>query len=79
MKVLDKNGESLNLMALNFGPSHNATHGCLRYLAALDGETIVASVGEIGYLHRGLKKWQSREPGKWCCHTQIALITVLQF
>jgi len=63
MRVLDKNGESLNLMALNFGPSHNATHGCLRYLAALDGETIVASVGEIGYLHRGFEKMA--EQGTW--------------
>ncbi|GHV14375.1 NADH-quinone oxidoreductase subunit D [Fibrobacterales bacterium] len=63
MKVLSKNGEILNLMALNFGPSHNATHGCLRYLTALDGETIVASVGEIGYLHRGFEKMA--EQGTW--------------
>lgn len=63
MKVLDKNGDKLELMALNFGPSHNATHGCLRFLTALDGENIVASVGEIGYLHRGFEKMA--EQGTW--------------
>ncbi|MNK23066.1 NADH-quinone oxidoreductase subunit 4 [compost metagenome] len=44
------------LMFLNFGPSHPATHGTLRALMALDGETIKAAVGEIGYLHRGFEK-----------------------
>ncbi len=63
MIVLDKNGEKLNLMPLNVGPSHPATHGCLRFLAAMDGETIVASVEEIGYLHRGFEKMVER--GTW--------------
>ena len=63
MIVLDKNGERLNLMPLNVGPSHPATHGCLRFLAAMDGETIVASVEEIGYLHRGFEKMVDR--GTW--------------
>jgi NADH-quinone oxidoreductase subunit D/NADH-quinone oxidoreductase subunit C/D len=63
MIVLDKNGERLNLMPLNVGPSHPATHGCLRFMAALDGETIVASVEEIGYLHRGFEKMVER--GTW--------------
>ena len=44
------------LMFLNIGPSHPATHGTLRALVALDGETIMAAVGEIGYLHRGFEK-----------------------
>ena len=63
MIVLDKNGEKLNLMPLNVGPSHPATHGCLRFMAAMDGETIVASVEEIGYLHRGFEKMVER--GTW--------------
>ena len=63
MIVLDPNGEKLNLMPLNVGPSHPATHGCLRFLAAMDGETIVASVEEIGYLHRGFEKMVER--GTW--------------
>ena len=63
MIVLDPNGEKLNLMPLNVGPSHPATHGCLRFLAAMDGETIVASVEEIGYHHRGFEKMVER--GTW--------------
>ena len=63
MIVLDPNGEKLDLMPLNVGPSHPATHGCLRFLAAMDGETIVASVEEIGYLHRGFEKMVER--GTW--------------
>ena len=63
MIVLDKNGDKLNLMPLNVGPSHPATHGCLRFMAAMDGETIVASVEEIGYLHRGFEKMVER--GTW--------------
>ena len=63
MIVRDSNGETLDLMPLNVGPSHPATHGCLRFLAAMDGETIVASVEEIGYLHRGFEKMVER--GTW--------------
>lgn len=44
------------LMFLNLGPSHPATHGAIRIMAALDGETIMANVNEIGYLHRGFEK-----------------------
>lgn len=44
------------LMFLNLGPSHPASHGTLRTFAALDGETIKAAVVEIGYLHRGFEK-----------------------
>jgi len=45
-----------DLMIVNLGPSHPATHGTIRALAALDGETIVAAAAEIGYLHRGFEK-----------------------
>jgi NADH-quinone oxidoreductase subunit C/D len=44
------------IMFLNIGPSHPATHGAIRIFAALDGETIMANVNEIGYLHRGFEK-----------------------
>ena len=44
------------IMYLNLGPSHPATHGAIRILTALDGETILANVNEIGYLHRGFEK-----------------------
>ncbi len=43
-------------VTLNFGPSHPATHGTLRVVMRLDGETIVAAEGECGYLHRCFEK-----------------------
>ena len=45
-----------DLMMLNIGPSHPATHGSIRHFVALEGETIKAAVTEIGYLHRGFEK-----------------------
>ncbi len=45
-----------DLLAVNIGPSHNATHGCLRIECLLDGETIVGAKSEIGYLHRCFEK-----------------------
>jgi NADH dehydrogenase I D subunit len=43
-------------MLLNWGPSHPATHGTLRVMLELEGETIVGCQTEIGYLHRGKEK-----------------------
>ncbi len=43
-------------MVLNMGPQHPATHGVLRLLIRLDGETIVSAVPDLGYLHRGYEK-----------------------
>ncbi|MCX6968117.1 MAG: NADH dehydrogenase (quinone) subunit D [Verrucomicrobia bacterium] len=43
-------------MILNMGPSHPATHGVLRIVLELDGETITKAIPDIGYLHRGSEK-----------------------
>jgi NADH-quinone oxidoreductase subunit D len=43
-------------MELKMGPSHPATHGTVRILLKLDGETIVSAEVEVGYLHRGFEK-----------------------
>ncbi len=43
-------------MIINLGPSHPATHGVLRIVLEIDGETIVKAVTDIGYLHRGIEK-----------------------
>ena len=48
--------EIKDLMLLNMGPSHPASHGTIRNFVALEGETITACVTEIGYLHRGFEK-----------------------
>lgn len=43
-------------MELKVGPSHPATHGTVRIQLKLDGERIVWSEVEVGYLHRGFEK-----------------------
>jgi len=43
-------------MLLNMGPQHPSTHGVLRVLLELDGETIVNCISDIGYLHTGIEK-----------------------
>jgi len=45
-----------DLLTVNIGPSHPATHGTLRVELLLDGETIVDAKSEIGYLHRCFEK-----------------------
>lgn len=51
-----------NDLILNMGPQHPATHGVLRVLLRLDGETIVKCVPELGYLHRGYEKIAENMP-----------------
>jgi NADH-quinone oxidoreductase subunit D len=48
-------GES-KTMILNMGPQHPSTHGVLRVVLELDGETVVKARPEIGYLHTGIEK-----------------------
>jgi len=43
-------------LLLNMGPSHPAMHGTIRIMVELDGEKIVNSEVEVGYLHRGFEK-----------------------
>jgi NADH-quinone oxidoreductase subunit D len=43
-------------MVLNMGPQHPSTHGVLRIVLELDGETVVKARPEIGYLHTGIEK-----------------------
>jgi len=43
-------------MTLNMGPQHPATHGVLRLVLDLDGETVVKCTPYVGYLHRGVEK-----------------------
>jgi len=43
-------------VVLNMGPQHPSTHGVLRLLLEIDGETIVRIMPDIGYLHTGIEK-----------------------
>src|ERR671935_852453 len=50
-------------MTVNMGPQHPSTHGVLRLVLELDGETVRASSPTIGYLHTGIEK--TAEQKKW--------------
>src|SRR6202522_4885403 len=43
-------------MILNMGPQHPSTHGVLRLILEIDGETVLRLRPEIGYLHTGIEK-----------------------
>src|SRR5215470_19446121 len=43
-------------MTLNMGPQHPSTHGVLRIVLELEGETIVSAEPDIGFLHTGIEK-----------------------
>ncbi len=43
-------------MLINLGPQHPATHGVLRLVLELDGETVVRCIPHVGYLHCGFEK-----------------------
>ncbi|MBV9087926.1 MAG: NADH-quinone oxidoreductase subunit D, partial [Acidobacteriaceae bacterium] len=43
-------------MIINMGPQHPSTHGVLRLLLEIDGETVVRMMPDIGYLHTGIEK-----------------------
>jgi NADH-quinone oxidoreductase subunit D len=45
-----------NTLVLNMGPQHPSTHGVLRLVLEIDGETIMRLRPEIGYLHTGIEK-----------------------
>jgi len=49
-------GANESLMTINMGPQHPSTHGVLRLILELDGETVVKAVPVIGYLHTGFEK-----------------------
>jgi NADH-quinone oxidoreductase subunit D len=45
-----------DLMVINMGPQHPSTHGVLRMVLTLDGETVIENEPVIGYLHTGIEK-----------------------
>lgn len=48
-------------MLLNMGPQHPSTHGVLRLLLELDGETVINCIPDIGFLHTGIeKRWRAK-------------------
>jgi NADH-quinone oxidoreductase subunit D len=57
-------------MLINIGPQHPATHGVLRLVLELDGETVVRCIPHIGYLHCGFEKL-----GEYRQYNQITPLT----
>ena len=62
--ALDLKPTRSETMFLNMGPSHPAMHGIVRILLELDGETVVNSDVEIGFLHRAFEK-MAEQGGYW--------------
>ena len=54
--LVSERAASGETMLLNMGPQHPSTHGVLRLLLELDGETVVNCIPDIGYLHTGIEK-----------------------
>jgi len=46
----------VDTMTINMGPQHPSTHGVLRLILTLEGETVVKTIPDIGYLHTGIEK-----------------------
>jgi NADH-quinone oxidoreductase subunit D len=51
------------VMTVNMGPQHPSTHGVLRLVLELDGESVLSVAPTIGYLHTGIEK--TAEQKKW--------------
>ncbi|MBO0781053.1 MAG: NADH-quinone oxidoreductase subunit D [Ktedonobacteraceae bacterium] len=49
-------------MLLNLGPQHPSTHGVLRLVLTLEGETVIDCTPVLGYLHRGIEKILENRP-----------------
>ncbi len=53
---LTEDGQRIDTMTINMGPQHPSTHGVLRLILTIEGETVVKVVPDIGFLHTGIEK-----------------------
>ena len=63
LQVSEELARDADILEVNFGPNHPSTHGVLRLVVQLDGETVVGLRAIIGYLHTGFEK--SMEHKTW--------------
>jgi NADH-quinone oxidoreductase subunit D len=56
LEARPEEGAKDRTMVLNMGPQHPSTHGVLRLVLEIDGETVLNVVPDIGYLHTGIEK-----------------------
>ena len=73
----EKEGGDEDLVPLNIGPSHPATHGTLRIMAQLKGEKIKKANVELGYLHRCFEKMAETHPYNQVIPIRTALTIAL--
>ena len=60
--VFEDNDPQDELITLNIGPTHPATHGVFQNVVQIDGERIVSGVSTIGYIHRAFEKIAEHRP-----------------
>ncbi|HSI97939.1 MAG TPA: NADH-quinone oxidoreductase subunit D, partial [Gaiellaceae bacterium] len=76
---VDSEKHDLNeILTVNFGPNHPSTHGVLRLIVDLDGETVAGVRAVIGYLHTGFEKTMEHKTW-WKSVTYPARIDYLSF
>lgn len=51
-----EDGQRVDAMTINMGPQHPSTHGVLRLVLTIEGETVIKAIPDIGYLHTGIEK-----------------------
>jgi len=71
-------GETHELLTLNIGPHHPATHGVLRLLATLEGEVVRDIVPIIGYVHTGIEK-TAEDKSYWKAITVVERMDYLAY
>jgi NADH-quinone oxidoreductase subunit D len=67
-----------DILRVNFGPNHPSTHGVLRLVVDLDGETVAGIRAVIGYLHTGFEKNMEAKTW-WKCVTYAPRIDYVSF
>src|ERR671910_3335352 len=70
--------ESEELLTINFGPHHPATHGVLRLLATLQGEVVRDCKPIIGYVHTGIEK-TAEDKAYWKAITVVERMDYLAY
>ncbi len=68
-------------IVVNMGPQHPSTHGVLRIMLEIDGETITEARAGVGYLHTGIEKsmeWRTWTQGSTFCTRMDYLASMFQ-
>ncbi len=78
LQIPDELRDSEDILEINFGPNHPSTHGVLRLVIDLHGETVVGLRAVIGYLHTGFEK-NMEQKSWWKAITYSPRIDYLSF